>query len=184
MSLPVRRLKRAGLIVAAIATPGWLVCGYALQDTAATLPNPYRTVENWAKMPEGRTWGATSAVDIDPDGTSIWVAERCGAEHLLGPRSRQDLAARRGPEVRCQRQAGKELWRRDVHLPARDPCRSRRQYLGHRRAGQPAATRSRRGRGCAAAAAAREGHRPPGLQVQPGRQTADHAWKGRRQSAR
>lgn len=43
------------------------------------LPNPYRTVENWAKMPEGRTWGATSAVDIDPDGKSIWVAERCGA---------------------------------------------------------------------------------------------------------
>jgi len=42
-------------------------------------PNPYQTVENWAKMPEGRTWGSTSAVDIDKDGKSIWVAERCGA---------------------------------------------------------------------------------------------------------
>ena len=41
-------------------------------------PNPYRAVENWAKMPEGRTWGATSGVAIDPDGTSVWVAERCG----------------------------------------------------------------------------------------------------------
>ena len=41
-------------------------------------PNPYRTVEGWAKMPPGRTWGSTSAVDIDRDGTSIWVAERCG----------------------------------------------------------------------------------------------------------
>jgi sugar lactone lactonase YvrE len=30
-------------------------------------------------MPAGRTWGSTSAVDIDQDGTSIWVAERCGA---------------------------------------------------------------------------------------------------------
>jgi hypothetical protein len=30
-------------------------------------------------MPTGRTWGSTSAVDIDRDGTSIWVAERCGA---------------------------------------------------------------------------------------------------------
>src|SRR5829696_6112866 len=30
-------------------------------------------------MPAGRTWGSTSAVDIDPDGTSVWVAERCGA---------------------------------------------------------------------------------------------------------
>jgi sugar lactone lactonase YvrE len=47
-------------------------------------PNPYRTVENWAKMPEGRTWGATSAVDIDPDGKSIWVAERCGANTCAG----------------------------------------------------------------------------------------------------
>lgn len=42
-------------------------------------PNPYRTIEGWAKMPEGRTWGSTSAVDIDKDGVSIWVAERCGA---------------------------------------------------------------------------------------------------------
>lgn len=42
-------------------------------------PNPYRTEEGWAKMPEGRAWGATSAVDIDPDGVSVWVAERCGA---------------------------------------------------------------------------------------------------------
>jgi DNA-binding beta-propeller fold protein YncE len=46
-------------------------------------PNPYRTVEGWAKMPEGRTWGATSAVDIDKDGRSIWVAERCGANSCL-----------------------------------------------------------------------------------------------------
>lgn len=41
-------------------------------------PNPYRTVEGWAKLPDGRVWGATSAVDIDRDGRSIWVAERCG----------------------------------------------------------------------------------------------------------
>lgn len=42
-------------------------------------PNPYATVEGWAKMPAGRTWGSTSAVDIDKDGASIWVGERCGA---------------------------------------------------------------------------------------------------------
>lgn len=41
-------------------------------------PNPYRTIEGWAKLPGGRTWGSTSAVEIDKDGTSIWVAERCG----------------------------------------------------------------------------------------------------------
>ena len=42
-------------------------------------PDPYRAIENWAKMPAGRTWGSTSGVGIDPDGTSVWVAERCGA---------------------------------------------------------------------------------------------------------
>lgn len=47
-------------------------------------PNPYRTVENWFKLPEGRVWGSTSAVDIDRDGTSVWVAERCGANSCAG----------------------------------------------------------------------------------------------------
>ncbi len=47
-------------------------------------PNPYQTIENWARMPEGRTWGATSAVEIDRDGRSVWVAERCGANSCLG----------------------------------------------------------------------------------------------------
>jgi sugar lactone lactonase YvrE len=47
-------------------------------------PNPYRTIENWAKMPEGRAWGSTSAVAIDNDGKSVWVAERCGANACLG----------------------------------------------------------------------------------------------------
>jgi len=40
-------------------------------------PNPYRTVEGWA-------WGSTSAVEIDKDGVSIWVAERCGANSCAG----------------------------------------------------------------------------------------------------
>jgi sugar lactone lactonase YvrE len=47
-------------------------------------PNPYETIEGWAKMPAGRTWGSTSAVDIDRDGKSIWVAERCGANSCEG----------------------------------------------------------------------------------------------------
>ena len=29
-------------------------------------------------------WGSTSAVDVDRDGTSIWVAERCGANTCAG----------------------------------------------------------------------------------------------------
>jgi sugar lactone lactonase YvrE len=42
-------------------------------------PNPYRSIDGWAKLPDGRTWGSTAGVDIDPDGSSVWIAERCGA---------------------------------------------------------------------------------------------------------
>ena len=47
-------------------------------------PNPYRTIEGWAKLPDGRAWGSTSAVDIDKDGKSVWVAERCGTNSCVG----------------------------------------------------------------------------------------------------
>jgi sugar lactone lactonase YvrE len=56
------------------ADPGWKSA-----TPTNDLPNPYNTIEGWAKLPEGRTWGSTSAVDIDRDGRSIWVAERCAA---------------------------------------------------------------------------------------------------------
>jgi DNA-binding beta-propeller fold protein YncE len=52
-------------------------------------PNPYNTIEGWAKMPEGRVWGATSAVDIDKDGRSIWVAERCSQNSCRDPKTNE-----------------------------------------------------------------------------------------------
>ncbi len=48
------------------------------------LPNPYRTIEGWAKLPDGRTWGSTSAVAIDRDGESVWVGERCAQNNCVG----------------------------------------------------------------------------------------------------
>ena len=50
---------------------------YAQADPNSA-PNPYRTVESWAKLPAGRTWGQVISADIDRDGKSIWVVERCG----------------------------------------------------------------------------------------------------------
>ena len=74
----MKRSRHAWVALAAL-----LAIASAPQPTN-DLPNPYQTVENWAKMPEGRTWGSTSAVEIDPDGSSIWVAERCGANICAG----------------------------------------------------------------------------------------------------
>ncbi len=47
-------------------------------------PNPYDTVEGWAKLLPGRSWGATSAVYPANDGKNIWIAERCGANLCVG----------------------------------------------------------------------------------------------------
>jgi sugar lactone lactonase YvrE len=78
------RLPLTISIVIMIAISGMTVFSQGDLKPVNDLPNPYRTIENWAKMPEGRTWGATSAVDIGPDGKSIWVAERCGVNTCGG----------------------------------------------------------------------------------------------------
>jgi sugar lactone lactonase YvrE len=72
--------KWVGVLAAAVAMWG----GWVGAQPANSQANPYRTVEGWAKMPAGRTWGATSAVDVDRDGKSIWVGERCGANTCAG----------------------------------------------------------------------------------------------------
>src|SRR5579863_4712637 len=46
-------------------------------------PNSYKTIEHFVKLPEGRKMGSTSAVDIDRDGKTIWVVERCGGNSCL-----------------------------------------------------------------------------------------------------
>lgn len=43
------------------------------------LNNPYEAQPGWGKLPEGREWGATSAIYPANDGRHMWVAERCGA---------------------------------------------------------------------------------------------------------
>lgn len=46
--------------------------------------NPYQTIENYFKLPDGRLWGSSSAIEIAPDGKSVWIAERCGANTCAG----------------------------------------------------------------------------------------------------
>ena len=87
----MRALLRASRLWALSSGPGALGLAFAGQLAAQEpvaptndLPNPYRTITGWAVMPEGRAWGSTSAVDVAPNGTSIWVAERCGANTCAG----------------------------------------------------------------------------------------------------
>ena len=42
------------------------------------LPNPYETVRDWGTLPDGRSWGSVSAVNVDVDGRHVWAGDRCG----------------------------------------------------------------------------------------------------------
>ena len=84
-----RRLRGLLLLptLVGVAMSPWSVSAQASTANMAptnNLPNPYRTIDGWAKMPDGRTWGSTSAVEIDRDGKSVWVAERCGTNACAG----------------------------------------------------------------------------------------------------
>ncbi len=68
------RLSSIVAIVAVIAT---------FEVRVSAQDNPYRVVEGWAKLPEGRSWGSTAAVDVDSN-DHIWVAERCGTNSCAG----------------------------------------------------------------------------------------------------
>ena len=70
-----------------------VLCGLILVFTCAVetmsaqnqAPNPYRTVEGvWAPLPDGRAWGSTSAVEVSPDGETIWALDRCGENTCVG----------------------------------------------------------------------------------------------------
>jgi NHL repeat len=73
--------SRRGLLIVAI------VAAFALSATrsfAQVAPdpnaasNPYRPDDGWAKLPPGRTWGATFGVSVDrSDGKSMWAFDRC-----------------------------------------------------------------------------------------------------------
>src|SRR5213594_2082069 len=56
-----------------------IVAVMAISGTARGQSNPYHRVDNWAKLPAGRTFGAVIAVDVDRQG-NVWAFERCGGD--------------------------------------------------------------------------------------------------------
>ncbi len=100
------------LVVAAITT---LVPETRAQMTA---PNPYRTVAGvWGQLPEGRTWGATSAVYPALDGVNIWIAERCG-QNSCADKDEIDPILLFDPSGRLLKSfgAGLILWPHGMHV--------------------------------------------------------------------
>ncbi len=94
----VRATLYAGLVGAAVSGALALSASRVQADDPNSAPNPYRVVEHWAKLPEGRTWGMAIGVDIDRDGSSLWVFDRCGgktcAESSVAPIQKFDATGR------------------------------------------------------------------------------------------
>src|SRR5215813_12588567 len=70
-----------GIVAASTGLPARLSAQAPVDPNGA--PNPYRLDTNWLKIPEGGRIGQVTGVDIDPDGKSIWVFDRCGAKDCV-----------------------------------------------------------------------------------------------------
>jgi DNA-binding beta-propeller fold protein YncE len=53
------------------------VAAASRSTTAQGYPNPYRIVEGWAQLPNGRPMGAVGKAAMDPDGRHVWAVVRC-----------------------------------------------------------------------------------------------------------
>src|SRR5215471_17398780 len=67
----------AGAVIAMSAVPS-----YAQDPNSA--PNMYRLDEGWAKQPMGRGNGSTIGLNVDRDGKSMWIYDRCGGNSCEG----------------------------------------------------------------------------------------------------
>ena len=81
-------MSRSRYLMSTLFACGALVLGGSTAEsqsagdtiTGEGLPNPTATViANWGDLPEGREWGSTAGVDIDPIDGQLWAYERCGA---------------------------------------------------------------------------------------------------------
>lgn len=79
-----RIILYAGLFGATVAGAIAAFGDRSQADDPNSAPNPYHIVNNWAKLPQGRVWGMAIGVDIDRDGTSVWVFDRCGGKSCDG----------------------------------------------------------------------------------------------------
>jgi len=112
-------LDRRRAVTPVLALVGaMLIAGTAVAQNHA--PNPYRTIEGWAKLPGDRVWGATSAVFPANDGRHIWIAERCGANLCVGSDLNPVMLFDPDGNVVRQFGAGQIVWPHGIYVDADD----------------------------------------------------------------
>jgi DNA-binding beta-propeller fold protein YncE len=95
--------------------PGYTVQGGVVQ-AVNYLPNPYETVRDFGRLPDGRRWGSVSAIHVDIDGRHIWAGDRCGTNSCAG--STVDPIVKMDPDGNVVQSfgAGMFIWPHGVHV--------------------------------------------------------------------
>ena len=76
--MSIRNLKASpAMWIGALVAIVLLNPGAELQAQSGS--SPYRLVNDWAQMPDGRSMGAVGNVVLDPDGEHLWAIIRCDA---------------------------------------------------------------------------------------------------------
>ncbi len=117
------RASRAKLVLlAAVLVPAFTGTSYAQAgaEPINNLPNPFRTVRDWAHPPGGAPWAAVTAVEAAPDG-SIYVIHRCAGNSCDG---------RKEPPILKFNKAGQLLMA--TSLSPRDTPAARREMIAFR----------------------------------------------------
>jgi sugar lactone lactonase YvrE len=99
----MRNADRVNLLcgIAVVAAVAMSSAPTFAQDSNAgpnAAPNPYRLDEGWAKQPMGRGFGSTIGLNVDRDGKSMWIYDRCGGNGCEGskiaPLNKYDASGR------------------------------------------------------------------------------------------
>ncbi len=78
--LKTNRVKLlCGIALAAIALSAAPTYAQTQSPDPNSAPNAYRPDDAWAKQPMGRGFGMTIGLNVDRDGKSMWIFDRCGA---------------------------------------------------------------------------------------------------------
>ena len=81
-------MTHASRLAAALLVTSMFTAADALPSSRGVVhaqADTFRVADSaWGRLPDGRRWGAVSAVYPAPDGRSIWVAERCGQNSCVG----------------------------------------------------------------------------------------------------
>jgi len=78
------RARRLVLTMAAVVVLNAAIGTIGSAQAPDSQPNPFDTIENYFKLPDGGKLGSTAGIHIDHDGMSLWAFHRCGANSCVG----------------------------------------------------------------------------------------------------